>query len=229
MSKIKILLSVNANREHYIKAITGVGATPRAEYLPCVNTDYDGLILCGGNDIHPKYYNEPINGSVKIDVERDALEFRLLKAYIELKKPVMGICRGFQLINIFFGGSLYQGIEEKALHVGNPEHYPTHNVRAADDSIISRLYGEHLSVNSSHHQAIKVLGENLKATAFWQDKYTEAFEHTSLPVFGVQWHPEKMCFDMQRDDTVDGAKLFEYFIKLCEEHKINNSKGMNFR
>lgn len=219
MSKIKVLLSVNTNREYYVNAVTGVGATAYAKYLPEINTDYDGLILCGGNDIHPKYYNEPINGSINIDNERDALEFELLKAYIDLKKPVMGICRGFQLINIFFGGSLYQNIEEKALHLGSPELYPTHNVRATKDSIIGKTYGELLSVNSSHHQAIKTLGKNLKATAFWQDKYTEAYEHTTLPILGVQWHPEKMCFDMQRDDAVDGAKLFEYFIDLCKKHK----------
>ena len=196
-----------------------MGADVVAEYLPAIDTDYDGLILCGGNDVDPKYYNEEINGSVDIDNKRDEVDFALLKAYIDAGKPVLGICRGFQLINIYFGGTLYQDIKEANLHKRINDVDSVHSINAEKNSIIAKLYGQDVSVNSAHHQAVKELGKGLRATAYWQDKYIEAFEHTELPIFAVQWHPERTCFSMARNDTCDGSKLFEYFIKLCEEYR----------
>ena len=218
MRKMRILLSVRTNSQFYIEAIEGVGAEPIAKYLPELDTDYDGLILCGGNDIDPKYYGEEMAGAVSIDDKRDTAEFALLKAFIDTGKPILGICRGYQLINVFFGGSLYQHLPETDLHRSGTDFYSAHNVKAVEDSIIYGLYGSSFSVNSAHHQAVKVLGENLRATAYWNDKYIEAYEHTSLPIFGVQWHPERMCFGQARDDTVCGAKIFEHFISLCEKN-----------
>ena len=220
MNRVKILLSGNTNLQYYIDAVNGVGAVADAKYLPDIGTNYDGLILCGGNDIHPKYYSEQIDGAVNIDNDRDTLEFALLKAYIDAGKPVLGICRGYQLINIFFGGSLYQNLPESHLHTNGTDFYCTHTVTADEDSILGKLYGTAFSVNSAHHQAVKVLGSGLHATARWADKYIEAYEHVSLPIFGVQWHPERMCFSQKRTDTVDGTKIFEYFIKMCEK-RIN--------
>ena len=128
----------------------------------------------------------------------------------------MGICRGHQLINVFFGGSLWQDIPEADLHMRKNDRDAAHSVVAVEDSILCRCYGGEFSVNSSHHQAIRVLGHGLRATAHWEEKYVEAIEHTSLPIFAVQWHPERMCFGQAREDTVDGVKLFEYFLSLCE-------------
>lgn len=219
MKKVKLLLSGKPRIEYYVDAAERLGAEVVAEYLPAIDTQYDGLILCGGCDVAPKYYNEEINGSTDIDIDRDENEFALLKAYIDAGKPVFGICRGFQLINIYFGGTLYQDIKEANLHRRINEVDSVHSITADEDSIVGRLYGRNVSVNSAHHQALKDLGEGLKATAYWQDKYIEAIEHTKLPIFGVQWHPERTCFSMARNDTCDGSKLFEYFIKLCEEYK----------
>ena len=219
MEKIKILLSGKANIQYYIEAAEGVGAEVVAEYLPKISTDYDGLILCGGNDVDPSYYNEAIDGSVDIDYERDKNEFALLKAFVDAGKPVFGICRGYQLINIFFGGSLYQDICESALHRSKGGQDSVHSVDATQGSVLYSLYGGVFAVNSSHHQALKVLGDGLVSTATWNNKYTEAFEHESLPIIGVQWHPERMCFSKKREDTVDGARLFEYFALKCKNHK----------
>ena len=218
MDKVKLLI-IGAKNENYCAAAEKSGAEVVADYLPEVNTDFDGLIISGGVDVHPKYYNEPIDGSDVIDLKLDEAEFALLSAYVELGKPVLGICRGFQLINIFFGGSLYQDIAETDVHKMENERDKVHKITAAPDSVMGRLYGTEFYVNSSHHQALKVLGEGLRATAYWNDKYIEAFEHKELPVFGYQFHPERMCFDFAREDTVDGSKIFEAFIDCCKKGK----------
>lgn len=212
----KILLSGNKKLEFYVDAVNGTGGIADAKYLPRVADNYDGLILCGGNDINPKYYGEDINGSVDIDYERDKVELELLKAFVKAGKPVMGICRGFQLINVYFGGTLYQDIENAKQHSSYADFDLIHGVTAVKDSILHKLYGENFVVNSYHHQAIKKLGDNLKVTLTSADKTViEGFEHNSLPIFGVQWHPERMCFSKRRNDTVDGATIFEYFVDLC--------------
>lgn len=216
MSNVRILLSGNTNLQYYIDAVTGVGAEAVAGYLPEIDTSYDGLILCGGNDIDPKYYHQEIDGSVNIDEPRDALEFALLQAYVDAGKPIMGICRGCQLINVYFGGALYQDLPDSSEHTNKKDFYLSHSVTAKEYSFLSLLYGTEFCVNSSHHQAVKELGKGLRATAFWNDKYVEAFEHISRPIIGFQWHPERMCFNEARSDTVDGSKIFEYFVGLCK-------------
>lgn len=217
MEKMRILLSGNTKLQYYTDAVTAAGAVATAMYLPEVDTSYDGLILCGGNDVDPKYYGEPVDGSVNIDLPRDEAEFALLDAYVKAGKPVLGICRGHQLINIYFGGSLYQDIPEADLHTCRLDYYCTHSVTAVKGSLLEKLYGTEFTVNSSHHQALKELGEGLIGTAFWKGRYNEAFEHASLPILGVQWHPERMCCSQKREDTVDGLKIFEAFLDLCRK------------
>lgn len=216
MRKVRILLSGKTYLPYYTEALQQLGAEADASYLPAVDTDYDGLILCGGNDVDPSRYGEPINGAVDIDYVRDEAEWALLKAYVDAGKPVLGICRGFQLINIFFGGSLHQHIPETDLHRDSTGFDRAHPVTALENSLLGAAYGTSFVVNSVHHQAVKRLGDGLRGTAFWNDTYVEAFEHTSAPIFGVQWHPERMCFQQKRTDTVDGAAVFEIFINLCK-------------
>ena len=218
MKSVKILLSCSANSQNYVDAIENLGAEPSANYLPAIDTNYDGLILCGGNDINPERYAEKLNGAVDIDFERDEVEFALLKAYIDAGKPIMGICRGCQLINVFFGGSLYQNLPESDLHKRKNGMDSVHSVTAISDSIVGGLYGDNFAVNSAHHQAVKTLGVGLRASANWNGQYIEAIEHSSYPIFGVQWHPERMCFRNKREDTVCGADIFEYFINMCEKY-----------
>ena len=214
MEKPRILLSGKARIENYINAVEAVGGVAVAEYLPKIDTGYDGLILCGGNDIDPRYYGEEIDGSVNIDKQRDENELALFRAFVEAGKPVLGICRGFQLINIYFGGSLYQHIPEHVLHGRGEMGDGRHAVFAVSDSILGKLYGTEFYVNSAHHQALKVIGDGLRVTATWGDKYPEAIEHTTLPVLGVQWHPERMSLAEAREGTVSGLPLFERFLQM---------------
>lgn len=218
MKKVKLLLSGKSNIQYYIDAVTAAGGDPTAVYLPEISTDYDGLILCGGGDIDPKYYHQEMNGSGRLDAERDAVEFPLLKAFIDAGKPVLGICRGLQLINVFFGGSLVQDIPEKDLHIKKQDVDSVHPVTATENSLLYNLYGPAFTVNSAHHQVIDKLGDGLVATAYWNDTYIEAIEHSSLPIYGVQWHPERMCVSKKRDDTIDGLKTIEWFIDICKKN-----------
>ena len=198
-------------------AVEALGAEAVAEYLPKADASgYDGLLLCGGSDVDPKYYKEQINGSRAIDEVRDENEMALLRAFVEAGKPIFGICRGHQLINIYFGGSLIQDIEESELHTSHDGVDESHSVTADKDSIVGGIYGESFRVNSAHRQVVKELAKDLRATATWGDKYIEAIEHTTLPIFGVQWHPERMCFSKARPDTVDGSKIIKHFIDTCK-------------
>ena len=218
MEKLRFLLSCKGKMENYINAVTGVGAIAEAAYLPEVDTSFDGLILCGGSDIHPKRFGEEIDGSVNIDYERDKVEFALLKAFVDAGKPVLGVCRGCQIVNVFFGGTLYQDIKEARSHSSYSDFDLIHRVRAVEGSVAEKLYGTEFVVNSYHHQAVRELGKGLRITMRSSDDLVvEGIEHASFPVFAVQWHPERMCFSGRREDTVDGAAIFEHFIRMCKE------------
>ena len=215
MKELRILLSCGDEPQLYEKAIRAVGAVPTAKYLPDIDDSYDGLVLCGGVDVDPARYGEALDGSVDIDLKRDEVEYALIKAYLDAGKPILGICRGHQILNVYFGGSLHQDIPEVDQHRRQGEDM-THEVSASADSILGRLYGESFAVNSVHHQAVKALGEGFRATADWQGQYVEAIEHCTLPIFSVQWHPERISFENKREGLSDGGEIFKYFIGLCE-------------
>lgn len=215
--KPKILLSVNNNREFYIDAIEKCGGIAEAFYCPEVSCDYDGLLLCGGSDVHPRRFGQDIDGSRNIDEARDAAELALFKAFFDAGKPIMGICRGHQVINIALGGTLIQDIPTAERHIRRNDMAQAHFVTSVKKSFLSDIYGEKFSVNSSHHQALDKLGKGLSAIAISSDDgYNEAIIHNDLPIFGVQWHPEKMCFSARREDTVDGRYIIEHFVNLCK-------------
>ncbi len=213
--KPRILLASKINTQYYIDAVNNLGATAEAKYLPEIDTSYDGLLLCGGSDTSPEYYGQEINGAVDIDYERDASEVALCKAYIEAGKPIFGICRGFQLINIVFGGDMHQHIENADRHTSGTEVDLVHGAIAKEGSLLYELYGKDFSVNSHHHQAVNKVAEGFNVTVMSDDGIIEAIEHKSLPIFGVQWHPERMCFNAARKDTVDGSKVIKAFIEKC--------------
>ena len=151
--------------------------------------DFDSLLLCGGVDIAPEYFGEALleGSNVEIDPERDEFELNIIKQFIALKKPVYGICRGIQIINVAFGGSLWQDMPSQlGLSHNSPDTGGTlwHDVLMADGRI--------LSVNSYHHQAIKELGNGLVCLGKAPDGIVEAVRHRELPVSAVQWHPERM-------------------------------------
>lgn len=217
MDRPVILLSGQKKLQNYIDAVEDAGGIAVAEYLPEVDASYDGLILCGGGDIDPGYYHEEVDGSVNIDHARDRTELALLQAFVDAGKPVLGICRGLQLINVFFGGTLYQDLDNAREHSSYSDYDLIHPVHAEKGSVEEALYGADFTVNSYHHQAVKDLGKGLRATMKAAgSSVIEGIEHETLPVFAVQWHPERMCFSNRREDTVDGSGIFRHFVKMCK-------------
>ena len=161
-----------------------------------------GLIIAGRDrDINPKYYGEvPIKGlTYPEDSYEDELDFRLIELFDKAKKPILGICSGLQSLNIFFGGTLKQHIDEHT----SKEKLVRHSVKIDKDSFLYSLYGQENNVNSIHHQAINKLAEGFKVTAVADDGTIEAIERENL--IGVQWHPE-----------VDGEyHTFKKFVEMC--------------
>ena len=210
--KPKILISAPQKMQNYIDAIESAGGVAYAEYLPSVSTDYDGLLLCGGNDIHPSYYGQEINGAHSFDTERDKAEFNLIRAFMDTGKPILGICRGHQLLNVALGGTLIQDLKNTSSHLSQGDEDLIHSVDAT--GFMAELFGKTLVVNSSHHQAIDTLGNGLTPVAYCGD-VIEAVQHNTLPYISVQFHPERM----KEGDTACGEKIFEYFIALTKKHK----------
>ncbi|MCX7027677.1 MAG: gamma-glutamyl-gamma-aminobutyrate hydrolase family protein [Spirochaetes bacterium] len=160
----------------------------------------DGLILTGGKDTDPEFYGqEPARGLRTFDSQRDEWELALFRAALERGIPVLGICRGHQLINIALGGNVYQDllIHRPGTNLHNPEEFPVdrpfHGISIIEGSLLHKVLGETLTrVNSFHHQAVKDLGQGLTVTALAADGVVEAIESTDPDRFilGVQFHPE---------------------------------------
>lgn len=215
----RILISgSNESRVYYENAVVQSGAEFESYYLPPLDDGFDALILCGGNDIAPHHYGQENIHCVEIDERRDEREIALLQMYLKAQKPVLGICRGMQLINVVLGGDLKQDIGE-VLHLFHSHQeepdYKIHPVSTVDGSVLRKLYGEVFTVNSFHHQALDHLGTGLLATAFSEGGLIEAVEHDELPILGVQWHPERLCWRKSRADASDGAPIFHWFISQC--------------
>ena len=131
--------------ESYKKAIITNGGNPTVAYSPKVDLSYDGLLLAGGSDVHPSYYGQQINGAINIDTQRDKAEEELFKAYFKAGKPIFGICRGFQFINVLLGGSLIQHVDCAKNHTEGVFHITT----ALKGGYIERLFGEKINLLSN--------------------------------------------------------------------------------
>lgn len=211
----RVLLSTDQQAPYYADAVKALGGCPEGGYLPTVCTDYDGLLLCGGCDVDPAFYGEECDGAVNPDRTRDTRELELIRAFLQAGKPVMGICRGHQILNVYFGGTLVQDLPAPNLHRTTKEPYGVHDVQAAEGSFLETMYGTHFWVNTFHHQAVKTLGDGLQPVA-WKDDLVEAFVHKQLPVVSVQWHPEKLCFSQARQDACDGSLILRFFLDMCK-------------
>ena len=206
------------NTFNYIDALTRLGAEAVCITTPDIDPAcYDGMLIPGGGDISPEFYGEKMNGSEDPEREFDLRQMAAFSGFLQAQKPILGICRGIQVLNVCLGGSLIQDLNSKERHSrmgGNDDRiHPCHAVRG---SVMERLYGESFMTNSAHHQAVKVLGKGLKITLTSFDGTVEAVEHTELPILGVQWHPERMCFKLKRNDgSVDGKEILQAFLDLC--------------
>ena len=224
-------ISVNIKEDQYcitntyIESIAKAGGIPLlipvledVNSLTAIIDKIDGLILSGGGDLHPSFFNEEITSSPEsINITRDIYDLTIIKLAADRQVPIFGICRGFQVLNVAFGGSIYQDIAMQypsaALEHSQKEakDITTQSIRIDKDSILfSILQKEHLMVNTFHHQALKDIALVFKATAWAEDGIAEAIESSNFHrIWGVQWHPEGMA--AAGDEEM--LKLFRHFVR----------------
>lgn len=212
----------------YINAITKFGGVPiilpnlQVGAIESIVELLDGLLLTGGGDIDPTLFNEePHQNLGTITPERDEFEIDIIQKMMKLNKPIFGICRGLQILNIAIGGDMYQDIymqsQNKLLQHTQlaPRSHTSHFVHVSEGSKLSDIVQvEKFKVNSFHHQAVRKIPADFKASAIASDGIIEAFESMNHKfVMGLQWHPE--CL-LSKNDHASTA-IFEAFILSCEK------------
>ena len=221
-SSLSIQLSgASGKLSNYCRALQNSGALPVPGYAPAPDLNCAGLVLCGGGDLDPALFGQENLGSQPPDPVLDQGELALFHAFYQAGKPILGICRGMQVINVALGGTLIQDLPPDVLpfHQGETSDC-IHPVRASESSFLHTLYGPVFPVNSRHHQAVDRLGAGLLACAWSESGLPEGLFHPSAPILGVQFHPERLCGPLRRPDGVDGALLFSYFLSLCRSRTL---------
>ncbi len=178
----------------------------------------DGVLMSGGNDVDTyKYHERPQRKLGRIHTLRDNQDLFIVDYMNKAKKPIFGICRGLQILNVAFGGTLIQDIPSEGYldHglVNNERYYPSHTVIVEKGSRLYDAYrNEEILVNSYHHQGVKVIGKGLKPVAWTEDNLCEAVELDAEDhfVLGVQWHPEMMS--VKHDEHL---RIFKDFVEAC--------------
>lgn len=209
-----------------IQAISDHGGVPivlpnlQGDEVESIAQLIDGLLLTGGGDIDPTLFGEePLQGLGTITPERDNFEIAIIQKMIELNKPILGICRGSQILNIAVGGDMYQDIysqHEKSLLQHTQlavRSHASHFVQVNDGTILRNIVQrEKLKVNSFHHQAVRRMPKDFQVSALASDGVIEAFESKIHHfVMGVQWHPENMVTNMDSSS----AAIFRAFTQAC--------------
>lgn len=219
----------------YYRSLEAVGANvvvipprrkPDAALLSLLER-LDGLLLSGGSDLNPLFVGEePTPALHAINSERDAFELALIRQAYHLQIPIFGICRGIQLLAAALGGTIYQDLHtalpDKCILKHSQEASrgtATHTVKTVEGSLLRRLFGEKLTVNSFHHQAVNTPGPNFRTTATSADGVTEAIETIEGVdkhwIVGVQWHPE--CFILEGDEKM--LPLFREFVSASASYR----------
>lgn len=204
--------------QNFIDALHLLGAEGSPVLEETDFTKYDGLILPGGADIDPELFGEENWGCRKIQRDRDIRQLEITKIFDRANKPILGVCKGHQLINIYFGGKMCQHIPEFETHQW-VEQDQSHGSHCTPGCFLEALYGTtDFPINSAHHQAVIDPAEGFTAIQWAPDGVLEAMVHNSRPIIGLQWHPERMCGKHTRLDTVDGLPIFRYFLELCSQY-----------
>lgn len=211
----------------YVRTLENLGALP--VLIPLQMSDatlrgiferLDGLLLPGGEDIDPYAYGEERHAQLgSTDKERDRTEMLLARWALEEGMPILGVCRGVQVINVVCGGSLYQDLTSQLPELAKHDYFPpsferfriSHQIAIEPDSRLARSLGAVHEVNSMHHQGIARLGEGLRVVGISEDGLAEALEMAELPfAVGVQWHPEELAKTDQHS-----AGLFFDFVSVA--------------
>ncbi len=217
--------------QRYLEALQAAGAavlivppTFSPMQTPYLLERVDGVLLSGGGDLAPAHHGgQPHPKVYGVLPERDALELALARLAVERRVPLLGICRGIQVLNVALGGTLYEDLEDQmpnALpHRRDPRTERTllaHEVTVAAESRLAAILGDtHLPVNSLHHQGIRDLAPGLRATAHAPDGLVEGVEVPEHPfALAVQWHPEWLY-----DTDTRMAALFRAFVVACQDHR----------
>ena len=217
----KIAITVHPRRglEYFLpyrRAVTAAGADP-VDVVPGTKSlpDVDGLLLPGGWDVDPSFYGERRDEKVEeTDPELDEMELSMFRQARERDIPVLGICRGQQVINVAMGGSLVQHLEGHEVRALGRNHL-AHTIDVDPASELGQAAGEHkVRVNSLHHQAIKKLGRGLQQTARGEDGTVEGVESEDGLIVAVQCHPEELTTDLPW-----ARKLFERFVARARGHR----------
>lgn len=207
------------NKKYFMGVSAGGGVPLMPTEISLVN-DYvkmaDGLVLTGSAMYVPSPdFAERIKPLEKQG--RDVLDAALFQAFRAAGKPVLGICRGHQVINLQMGGTLDKKFDKT---VGIEHAMHKHEVTAKPGSLLFSLFGERFMTNSRHGNRAGVLGEGLIVTATACDGVVEALEHETLPIYAVQFHPERMRGDLpDPSDGPDTTPLFKRFCEICLEYK----------
>ncbi|MEE0741055.1 MAG: gamma-glutamyl-gamma-aminobutyrate hydrolase family protein [Emergencia sp.] len=204
--------------DNYIEAFAKLGCEAFVSLSVEDLLHADGLILPGSSqDMNPKLWGAEDECSNDINDGLDASQWALLDLAKETSKPVLGICRGMQFINVYFGGTLIQDLDCAEYHkAGTPERY--HQLETTEGGFMEELYGKTCLVNTRHHQGVGRLGDGLSPAALWIDNrqqgesVVEAFSHKQYPFIGVQWHPERMFVCEEREVSMDGEKLLRHWL-----------------
>ena len=176
------------------------------EYSSC-----DGLIFPGGGDITPAFFGEHNTGSRNIDTELDILQLQAFDYGYEKGLPILGICKGMQIINVGLGGTIVQDMPTSEYH-RYIEKDQYHMTLIDPSSFLYKLFGPDAVVNSAHHQSVNKLGTDLVPIQWCPyDNCIESFYHSELPIIGVQWHPERL---KPEETSIRGSLLLEYFFSL---------------
>ena len=189
----KVLIScATHDADLYRKALQKYDIEPVLSASPENASEFDGLLLPGGGDISPVFYHRKNRGSTNICISEDIVQLLMFHRFMEPEKPILGICKGMQIINVALGGTLIQALPTATSHAWhNGDRY--HPTTVTKGSLLSSLYGNCVITGSAHHQAVCTLGNGLKATQHAHDGVIESIEHKHLPILGVQWHPERLC------------------------------------
>lgn len=164
----------------------------------------DGFLVTGGIDVHPRWFNEEMNGTGDTNEELDAIDKQVIDYAVKHKKPMLGICRGHQVINVFMGGNLIQDI-------GQHHRNTRHTVNMIENELIE--FDPVIETNSYHHQVCKDLAPGLIEIGKSYDGYNEAYVSKEYPIIAVQWHPEKTL------DERPSQIIFNYFKDLVIKNK----------